>query len=153
MFKKKNSEYFSASFWHSHFMLKKNSLWISPKYFKTTEKHSLSVCGSLWGEKRFLLIFAPFTYLFKNSCLNKFKFTSGFAPFQTCYEKQTLWVFLCSFLREAVLDLKKKFSVNFPKNASKLQHCIVQQNVIHFSEKNSFFNICPILLVCSKTYV
>ena len=27
-----------------------------PKCFKTTEKHSLAVCGLLWGEKLFLLI-------------------------------------------------------------------------------------------------
>ena len=39
---------------------KKSSLWISPKCLKTTERHSLSVCGPLCGEKHFLLIFIPF---------------------------------------------------------------------------------------------
>ena len=39
---------------------KKNFLWISKKIFKTTERHSLAVCGSLCGEKQFLLIFIPF---------------------------------------------------------------------------------------------
>ena len=39
---------------------KKSSLWLSPKCFKTTERHSLAVCGSLCGQKQFLLIFIPF---------------------------------------------------------------------------------------------
>ena len=32
----------------------------SQKCFKTTEKHSLAVCGSHLGETQFLLIFVPF---------------------------------------------------------------------------------------------
>ena len=39
---------------------KKSSLWISPKMVQTTERHSLAECGSIWGEKQFLLIFVPF---------------------------------------------------------------------------------------------
>ena len=38
------------------------------KCFKTTEKHSLVVCGSFWGEKQFLLIFVPF-YCFEQKDL------------------------------------------------------------------------------------
>ena len=40
------------------------------KFFKTTEKHSLAVCGSLWGEKEFMLIFVPF-YWFDQRVLFK----------------------------------------------------------------------------------
>ena len=40
------------------------------KCFKTIEKHSFAVCGSLYGEKNFLVQFVPFywfvqKYLFK----------------------------------------------------------------------------------------
>ncbi len=38
------------------------------KCFKTTEKYSLAVCGSFWGEKQFLLIFVPF-YCFEQKGL------------------------------------------------------------------------------------
>ena len=34
-----------------------------PKCFKTKERHSLAICGSLCGQKQFLFIFIPF-YLF-----------------------------------------------------------------------------------------
>ena len=53
---------------------KANSLWISPKMLKkTTEKHSLAVGGSLWGENFFLFKYDTF-YWFdkKKSCLNKY---------------------------------------------------------------------------------
>ena len=53
-----------------------------PENAKTTERHSLAVCGSFCGEKQFLLIFIPFYWFEKKSCLNKFKFSSGFAPFK-----------------------------------------------------------------------
>ena len=35
----------------------------SRKCFTTTEKHSLAVCGSMWGEKVFLLIFVHICWL------------------------------------------------------------------------------------------
>ena len=53
-----------------------------PKCFKTTEMHSLTVCGSYWVEKQFLLIFVPFYWFDQNNCLNKSKFSSRFAPFK-----------------------------------------------------------------------
>ena len=49
---------------------------------QNASKYSLAVCGSLWGEKQFLLEFVPFTGLIKNSCLNKSKFYSGFTLFK-----------------------------------------------------------------------
>ena len=71
----------TANFWTK----KRRSLWISPKMLQNNKKkHSVALCGSLWGEKQFLLIFSPVYGLIKNRCLNKSKFSSGFAPFQTC---------------------------------------------------------------------
>ena len=83
----------------ANFMSKKKcSLTISPKMLQKTERHGLEVCGSLCGEKQFLLIFYPYTGLIKNSCLNKSRYSSGFASFKHC-KKKTFWVFQCSFLR------------------------------------------------------
>ena len=45
------------------FMTKRKVLYEFPqKVFKTTERHSLEVCGSLCGEKQFLLIFIPINW-------------------------------------------------------------------------------------------
>ena len=42
---------------------KKSSLYeFPPKCFKTTERHSLAIYGSLCGEKQFLFIFIPFNF-------------------------------------------------------------------------------------------
>ena len=61
---KKSSEYFSASFWDSHLLTKKGIFSeLARKCFKTTKKHSLTVGYSLWGEKRFLLIFVSFYWV------------------------------------------------------------------------------------------
>ena len=63
--------------------LKRKVLYEFPqKCFKTTERHSLAVCGSLCGEKQFLLIFISFNWFDQKSFLNISKFSSGFAPFQ-----------------------------------------------------------------------
>ena len=41
---------------------------LAQKCFKTSEKHSLAVCGSFWGENQFLLIFVSF-YCFERKGL------------------------------------------------------------------------------------
>ena len=66
------------------FLLKSELLCEFPKkYFKTTEKHSLAICGSFWGEKLVFINISPiFTGLVKNSCLNKSKTSSGFTRFK-----------------------------------------------------------------------
>ena len=77
------------------FISKKKVFYEFPqKCFKTAERHSLAVCGSLCGEKQFLLIFFPLTGMIKNSCLNKSKFSTGFSPFQTWLEKKFLSISL-----------------------------------------------------------
>ena len=81
--KKKLAEYFSARSCDSHFYVKGKFLYVFPqKLFKTRERHSLAVYGSISGEKKFLFIFIPFYWFEKKSCLNKSKFSSGFAPFK-----------------------------------------------------------------------
>ena len=58
----------------------------------------------------------------KRIVYNKSKFSFEFAPFRTYWEKQTFQVFLSFFFWESqFLDQNGNFSVNFPKNFSKLQ--------------------------------
>ena len=72
LLKKKISDYFWASFWDRFFLLKREFFSeFLPKCFKTTEKHSLAVCGSFWGEKEFLFILSSFTALNKKGCLKQ----------------------------------------------------------------------------------
>ena len=61
------------------FMSKKKVLYEFPKKcLKTTERHSLPVCDSLYGEFFFFFFLFPFSGLIKNNCLNKANFSSGF---------------------------------------------------------------------------
>ena len=65
------------------FMCKNKSSYEFPqKCFKTTERHSLALCGSRFGEKHFFKYLSPLTGLIKNSCLNKSNFSSRFAFFK-----------------------------------------------------------------------
>ena len=62
MLRKTNFLCFSVLISESHFLDKKEKFAVifPQKCFKTTEKHSLAACGSLWGEKQFWLISVPF---------------------------------------------------------------------------------------------
>ena len=103
---------------------KRSFQWISPKMLQITEKLSLAVCGSFWGEKQFLYL-THFTALYKTVVYKKSKFSSGFVLFQTCWEKKNFEVFLSFFLRWSLFGLKREFFVDFPENASKQQGSIV----------------------------
>ena len=50
---------------------------------------SLVVCGSLCGEKQFLLIFIPFYWFDQKQLFKKIQIFLSIYPFQTLYEKQT----------------------------------------------------------------
>ena len=78
---------------------KKSSLWISPKMLQKTERHSLAVCGSIYGEKHFMLIFIPFYWFDQKQLFKQIQMFLRICPFLTWQEKQTFWVFRCSFLR------------------------------------------------------
>ena len=69
--------------------------------------------------------FIPFYWFDQKSCLNKSKFSSGFSPFQTWYEK-TNFLSISVIVTESITFIsKKKISMNFSKNASKQQIDIV----------------------------
>ena len=62
LWKKILFEYFCAFLWYSTFFLLKREVFsqLDQKCFEIIENHSLAICGSLWGEKQFLLIYVPF---------------------------------------------------------------------------------------------
>ena len=65
------------------FMSKKKVHYEIPqKCFKTSERHSLAVCGSLCGVKQFLLIFIPFYWFDQKQLFKLIQIFSGFAPFK-----------------------------------------------------------------------
>ena len=68
------------------------------KCFKTTEKHSLAVCGSLWIEKQFLLIFDHFYWFVKKVVYTNPYFPQDFSLFKHVkknkpfvYFRHTFW--------------------------------------------------------------
>ena len=88
------------------------------KCFKTTEKHSLAVCGSLWGEKQFLLIFVPFYWFDQKQMFKQIQIFLRIFQFSNMLRKKN---FLCIsvILSEIVTFLTEKKSSLwfFPKNA------------------------------------
>ena len=62
---------------------KKSPLWISPKSIKTTERHSLVICGSVFGEKQFLLIFIPFFWFDQKQLFKQIQIFHRIRTFET----------------------------------------------------------------------
>ena len=91
---------------------------LARKCFKTTEKHSLVVCGSFCREKQFLLILSHFTALNKNGCLQQILNFLWICSFSNLLRK--IFLTISELFSEIFFFyLKENFSVNFPKNASK----------------------------------
>ena len=66
------------------FRIKREVLYeLLQKCFKTTERHSLAVCGSLCGEKQFLLIFIPFYWFNQEQLCKQIKISLRICLFQT----------------------------------------------------------------------
>ena len=58
-----------------------------PKCFKPTEKHSFAVCGSLWGEKEFLLIFDTFYWFDEKELFKQIQIFLRICPFSNLLRK------------------------------------------------------------------
>ena len=54
-----------------------------PKCFITTERHSLAVSGSLYGEKQFLLTFILYYWFVQKQLFKQILIFLSFFPFQT----------------------------------------------------------------------
>ena len=82
------------------------------------QKDSLAECGSIFGEKKFLLIFIPFYWFDQKSCLNKSKFSSGFLPFKHGKKKKFLSISVLVSEIDTFLT-KKEVQYKFPQKCSK----------------------------------
>ena len=93
------------------FMSKKKSfLWISQKSFKTSERHRLAVCGSLCGEKQFLLIFVPFYWFVPKKLFKQIQIFVRIFPFSHMVRK-TNFLNISVLISDIVIFMsKKKFS-------------------------------------------
>ena len=58
--------------------------------FKTTEKHSLALCGSFWGEKQFLLIFVPFYWFDQKQLFKQTQIFLRICPFSNLLRKTNI---------------------------------------------------------------
>ena len=93
--------------------------------FKTTGKHSLAACGSLWGENLFWFIFVQFLCFYLKQLFKQFQILLRICPNSKLLRK-TNFLSISLLLSEKVnFWLKEMFSVNFPENASKQQESIV----------------------------
>ena len=89
---------------------KKSSLWISPaKYFKTTERLSLAICGLLCGEKQFLLIFIRFDWFDQKNLLKQIQIFLRICPFSNMVRK-TNFLSFSVLVSEIVTFMSKKKS-------------------------------------------
>ena len=117
--KKKNSEYYDTVSAIVILYLKRKVLYkFPPKCFKTTERHSLTVCGSVFGEKQFLLIYVALYWFDQNLLFNKSKFFSVYAPFK--HGKKPNFLSISVVLSEIVSFLLKwEVLCEFPQKCFK----------------------------------
>ena len=71
---------------------KRSCLWISPKKLQNNRKVFLSVCGSLCGEKQFLLTFVPFYWFDQKHLFKQIQIFLRICPFSHLLRKTN---FLC----------------------------------------------------------
>ena len=155
--KNKLTGFFSAPFcWWPLFGIKRDVLCEFPqKCFKTTEKHSLSVCCSLWGEKQvFFLIFPPFYRFDQKQLFKQILIFIRICPFQTCLGKNFLSVSVLFSEIVTFWTKKWKFSVNYPPKCFKTtqKHSSAVCGSL-WGEKLVFVNISLLLLIWSKIFV
>ena len=109
--KKKNFWVFQCSFLRlSLLCLKRIVLYeFLQKCFKTTERHSLAICGLLCGEKQFLLIFIRFDWFDQKHLLKQIQIFLRIYPFSNMVRK-TNFLSFSVLVSEIVIFMSKKKS-------------------------------------------
>ena len=79
--------------------------------FKTTEKHSLAVCGSFLAEKQFLLIFVHFYWFDQKKLFKKIQIFFGIYPFSNLLRKTNFLIFSVILSEIATFRNKKRISL------------------------------------------
>ena len=98
---------------------KKISLWISQKCFKTTQRPSLSVCGSLYGEKQFLLIFIRFNWFDQKKLFKPFQIFLRICPIWKMVRKINFLSFSELLFWDSHFFEEKKVLFEFPQKCFK----------------------------------
>ena len=110
----------------SIFCLKRKVLFeFPPKCFKTTERHSLAVCGSLSGEKVILLIFILHYWFVQKQLFKQIQIFLRFYAFK--HRKKTNFLSISVLFSEIVTFMSKKKSslCEFPPKCFKTTENIV----------------------------
>ena len=96
----KLSEYFWASISDSHIFDQKEKFPVNfPKNASKMQHQSIvKLYVAHFEEKKSFVNIVPFYWFDEKQLFKKYQFSSGFAPFQTCWERQTFWVVLNFFL-------------------------------------------------------
>ena len=111
MVRKTNFCVFQCSFFEIvTFLTTKKVLYEFPQNcFKTTERHSLAVCGSLCGEKQFLLIFIPFNWFDQKQLFKQIQIFLRICPISNIVRK-TNFLSISVLVSEIVTYMSKKKS-------------------------------------------
>ena len=129
---------------------KKISLWISQKCFKTTQRNSLSVCGSLYGEKQFLLIFIRSNWFDQKKLFKPFQIFLRICPIWKMVRKINFLSFSELLFWDSHFFEKKSSLWISPKMLQNNRNAYFSSMCLTLWRKTFFVNIYPILLVCSK---
>ncbi len=132
---------------------KRSSLLVSPKMLQTKEKHSLAVCGSLWRERQFLLLFVTFYWFDQKQLFKQIKIFLRISHFSNLLRK-TNFLSIFVLYSEIITFLTKKRSSRWisPKMLQNKRKAYFTCMLLSLG-RIFFFNICPLLLVWSKTVV
>ena len=84
-----------------------------PKCFKTTERHSLAVCGSLCGEKQFLLIFILYYWFVPKKLFKEIQNFPQNLPLSNMVRKTNFLRILVLLSAIVTLCLKRKVLYEF----------------------------------------
>ena len=119
-YKKQTFWVFHAPFWDSHFLMKRVVLCdFSKKCFKITEKYSLALCSSFWGEKQFLLIFVPFYWFGQKKLFKQIYIFLQILLFSNMFRKTNFLSISVLVWDIVIFWLKSEVLFYFPKNVSK----------------------------------
>ena len=153
--KNKLCEYFVLLSGIATFWLKREFFCEYPqKYFKTTEKHCLAVCGSLWGEQLFFLIFLPIYWFDQIQLFKQIQILLRICPFSNLLRKKNLSEYFCVLFRDSHFWTKKRsFQWICPKLLQNNRKAKFRCMGLIFWRKTVFVNIWPLLLFWTKTIV
>ena len=143
--KKKLFKYFWASFWESHFLIKRDVFSEFPrKNFKTTGKHILAVCGSFCWGKHFLLIFVPFCWFDQKKLFKQIQIFLRICPFSNLLRKTNFLSISVQVSEMSFFFIKREVFSEFHRKCFKKKgkHCLAVYGSI-WGEKHFLLIFVP----------